>query len=107
MSAHAILEAVLLWAGVALELLACAGVAAARGPHARLHFSGVAVLGLLAIALAVLVRMSFSLVADKALLTAAIAVGIAPLVTVAIGRAASFTQHGDWRPDGRAKRGLR
>ena len=97
MSARALLEGVLLWAGVGLDLLACLGVAAARGPHARLHFTGLAVLGLLAIALAVLVRMSFSLVADKALFTAAIAVALAPVVSVAIGRAATFARAGDWR----------
>lgn len=99
MSARDWAEAVLLWLGVALELLACAGVAAARGPHARLHFTGLAALGLVAIALAVLVRMSFSLVGDKALLTAAVAVVVSPLVTVGLGRAASFAQRGDWRRD--------
>jgi multisubunit Na+/H+ antiporter MnhG subunit len=97
MSVRTIAEAVLLWSGVAIELLACVGVAAARGPHARLHFTGLAVLGLVAIALAVLVRMSFSLVADKALLTAAVAVAVAPPISVGLGRAARFAQRGDWR----------
>lgn len=97
MNARSVAEAALLWLGVGLELLACLGTAAARGPYARLHFAGVGVLGIVAIALAVLVRFSFSLVADKALLTAAIAVVLAPLLTVALGRAARFAERGDWR----------
>ena len=59
--------AVLLVAGVAIELLACAGVVLMRDPLDRLHYVGATTVGALCLAVAVLVRDSFSLIGNKAL----------------------------------------
>jgi multicomponent Na+:H+ antiporter subunit G len=79
---------VLLWLGVALELLCCLGVLAMGTVYARLHFTAPAGLGAVAIALAILVRQGFSLMGDKALLVGAVGLLAAPVVSHAIARAA-------------------
>jgi multicomponent Na+:H+ antiporter subunit G len=84
----AVASSVLLWLGVALELLCCLGVLAMGTVYARLHFTAPAGLGAIAIALAVLVREGFSLIGDKALLVAFVVVVAAPVVSHAIARAA-------------------
>jgi multicomponent Na+:H+ antiporter subunit G len=81
-------SSVLLWLGVALELLCCAGVVVMRGVYSRLHFTAPAGLGAIAIALAVLVRQGFSLIGDKALLVAFVVLLAAPVVSHATARAA-------------------
>ena len=55
------IAAVLLFAGVGLELAAALGVVAMRGVLQRVHYTSVAMLGSVPIAAAVVVRESFSL----------------------------------------------
>lgn len=88
---------VLLWLGVACELLGCLGVLVMRGTLDRLHYTAPCVLGALLIAIAIGVRDGLSLIFDKALLTAAFLMVTAPLLSHATGRAARVAQHGDWR----------
>jgi multisubunit Na+/H+ antiporter MnhG subunit len=74
------LATALLAAAVALQLLGCIGVLAMREPLARLHYVGVSALAALCLAGAVLVRESFSLIADKALLLAAFLLVTSPVL---------------------------
>jgi multisubunit Na+/H+ antiporter MnhG subunit len=84
----------LLVLGVAAELLACAGVLAARGTFNRLHYTGPTVLGGLAIGLAVLVEEGFSLIGDRGLEVAAVIAVTSPVIVQAIARAARVGERG-------------
>lgn len=96
MSARDILVDVLLILGVALALVCCLGVLAFRTVHDRLHYGSPSTLGAVLIAIAVVVKESFSLVGDKAILIAVFLVAVTPVVTHAIGRAARTAEEGDW-----------
>ena len=89
-----VVVALLLVVGVASQLLACAGVVAMRSVYDRLHYTAPTVLGVVAIAAAVLVREGFSLIADKGLLLAALMVVASPVIVQAMARAARISQHG-------------
>ncbi len=97
MSARHILADVFLWLGVVLILLACLGVVVLRSAYDRLHFSSPATLGVVAVAVSILIQESFSLIADKALLIAALVLLGSPLLTQATGRATRVRERGDWR----------
>ena len=71
----------LLIAGVAVELLACTGVVLMRDALDRLHYTGAGTVAALLIAAAVLVRDSFSLIGNKALLLAAFVLVTGPVLT--------------------------
>jgi monovalent cation/proton antiporter MnhG/PhaG subunit len=88
---------VLLWIGVGLELFSCLGLLVMRSVYDRLHLSSPAALGVVFIAAAVVVDKSFSMVGNKAILIAVLAVIGAPLITHALGRMARIVQRGDWR----------
>jgi multisubunit Na+/H+ antiporter MnhG subunit len=96
-------EHVLLFAGVAVLLLCCLGVAVMRGPYDRLHYTGPAGLGALLIAGAILVHEGFSIVADKALLLAAMLVFVSPLIVHVTARAARIRELGDLHPEREAR----
>ena len=98
MSARHIISDVFLWLGVAVILIACLGVLVLRDVYDRLHFSSPTSLGALCIAVAVLVKDSFSTVGDKAILVAVFLIVTAPIVTHATARAARIATSGDWRP---------
>ena len=68
MSWQAAVSIALLIAGAVLELIAVLGLCVMRNVYDRLHYVGVAGFGGFLIAVAVLVRESFSLIGDKALL---------------------------------------
>jgi multisubunit Na+/H+ antiporter MnhG subunit len=71
----------LLLAGAAVELLACAGVLLMRDALDRLHYTGAGTLAALLVVAAVLVRDSFSLIGDKAILLAALVLVMGPVLT--------------------------
>ena len=77
----------LLFTGVAVELLACAGVVLMRDALDRLHYTGAGTLAALLVAAAVLVRDSFSLIGDKAILLAAFVLVTTPVLTHYIAQA--------------------
>ena len=87
----------LLVTGVAIELVCCIGVLLMRGPYDRLHFTSPASLGAAAIAAAVVVRESFSLIGNKALLLAVFFLVTSPVLVHVTARAARMYEHGDWR----------
>jgi multisubunit Na+/H+ antiporter MnhG subunit len=88
---------VLLVAGTALDLFAVLGVAVMRDAFDRLHYVGLAGYGALLIAVAILVRESWSLIGDKALLTGALLVTIGPVLVHTTARSLRGREHGDWR----------
>lgn len=100
MSARHVISDVFLWLGVGVTLIACLGVLVLRDVYDRLHFSSPTALGGVFIAVAVLVKDSFSLVGDKAILIAAFLIVVSPIVTHATARAARIAASGDWRPGG-------
>ena len=71
----------LLVAGVGVELLACAGVLLVRDALDRLHYTGAGTLAALLVVAAVVVRESFSLIGNKAILLAAFVLVTAPVLT--------------------------
>lgn len=87
--------AVLLFAGVALELAAALGVVAMRGVLQRLHYTGLAMVGSIPIAAAVVVRESFSLASIGPLLLCAYLLVSAPVLAHITARAAGFPQEED------------
>jgi multicomponent Na+:H+ antiporter subunit G len=80
--------AVLLAAGVAIELLACAGVVLMRDPLDRLHYVGATTAAALCVAAAVVVRDSFSLIGNKALVLAAFLLVTGPVLSHVTARVA-------------------
>ena len=89
--------AVLLGAGVLVELASVLGVLLLRDAFDRLHFTAPAsTLGPLAIAAAVVVRESFSQAGIKAVLVAVVLLVTNPVLTHATARAARIRAHGAW-----------
>ena len=86
------IAAVLLFVGVGLELAAALGVAAMRGVLQRVHYTGLAMLGSVPIAAAVLVRESFSLAALGPLLLCAYLLVSSPVLTHITARAAGVPE---------------
>jgi multisubunit Na+/H+ antiporter MnhG subunit len=82
------LAGALLFAGVALELAAALGVLAMRGVLQRMHYTGLAMVGAIPIAAAVVVRESFSLASLGPLLLVAYLVVSAPALAHVTARAA-------------------
>jgi multisubunit Na+/H+ antiporter MnhG subunit len=87
---------VLLAAGVGLECFAVIGVAAMRDAFDRLHYVSLASYGALLIGLSVLVRESFSLIGDKALLTGLLLVLLSPVLGHVTARSFRTRLRGEW-----------
>lgn len=96
-----VVVAALLVLACALIVLSALGVALMRGVYDRLHYTGPATLAAALVAAAVVVRESFSLIGDKAILLAVLLLVSAPLLAHVTARAARIREHGDWalRPD--------
>jgi multisubunit Na+/H+ antiporter MnhG subunit len=88
---------VLLVAGGLLELIAVLGVCVMRNVYDRLHYVGLAGFGGFLIAVAVLVRESFSLIGDKALLVGVVLVLAGPVLVQSTTRSLLIRELGDWR----------
>jgi multisubunit Na+/H+ antiporter MnhG subunit len=89
--------AILLVAGLALMLLSCLGIVLMRSVFDRLHYTGPAALGGLLVAIAILVRESFSLIGDKSLAVGVFLVVSSSVLVHVTGRAARVRELGDWR----------
>jgi multisubunit Na+/H+ antiporter MnhG subunit len=90
-----VLAAALLFTGVALELAAALGVAAMRGVLQRMHYTGLAMVGSIPIAAAVVVRESFSLASLGPLLLVGYLLVSAPVLAHITARAAGLPDEGD------------
>jgi multisubunit Na+/H+ antiporter MnhG subunit len=98
MSARHVAASVLLIAGCSLQVLAVIGLAVMRDAYDRLHYLGLAGYGALLIGVAILVRESFSLIGDKALLTGVMLAVFGPVLGHATARSLRIRERGDWRP---------
>lgn len=89
---------VLLWAGVTLLLICSAGVLLMRSAYDRLHYSNAASWGVLLIAIAILVRESWSLIGNKALAIGVLLAVLSPTIAHATARAGRIRERGAWNP---------
>ena len=103
MNWQAMVAVVLLVAGGLLELIAVLGVCVMRDAYDRLHYVGMAGFGALLISVAVLVRESFSLIGDKALLVGVVLVLIGPVLVQTTARSLLIRELGDWRTRARER----
>jgi multisubunit Na+/H+ antiporter MnhG subunit len=84
----------LLAAGVGLLGLSVLGVAFMRGVYDRLHYTGLAAPGGAALCAAVVVRDSFSLIGNKAVVLGLFLLAASPVLVHATARAARIREHG-------------
>jgi multisubunit Na+/H+ antiporter MnhG subunit len=98
---RAVLAVILLIAGGLLELIAVLGICVMRNAYDRLHYVGLAGFGALLMTVAVLVRESFSLIGDKALLVGVILVLTGPVLAQTTARSLLVRELGDWRKKAR------
>jgi multisubunit Na+/H+ antiporter MnhG subunit len=94
---RAIVALALLIAGGLLELLAVVGMCVMRDVYDRLHYVGLAGFGALLIGGAIVVRESFSLIGDKALLVGVVVVLGGPVMVQTTARSFLIRDLGDWR----------
>ena len=97
MSWRAVVAVALLIAGGLLELVAVLGLCVMRDVYDRLHYVGLAGFGALLIAVAIVVRESFSLIGDKALLVGVVLVLTGPIMVQTTARSLLIRERGDWR----------
>jgi multisubunit Na+/H+ antiporter MnhG subunit len=97
LSASHLVATVLLALGVLLELFAVLGVVVMRDAFDRLHYVGLAGYGALLIAVAILVKESWSLIGDKALATGAVLLLVGPVLVHTTARSFRTRARGDWR----------
>jgi multisubunit Na+/H+ antiporter MnhG subunit len=97
MSWRAVVAVILLCAGGTLELLAVLGLCVMRSAYDRLHYVGLAGFGALLIAVSIVVRESFSLIGDKALLVGVILVITGPIMVQSTARSLLIRERGDYR----------
>jgi multisubunit Na+/H+ antiporter MnhG subunit len=103
MTWYQVIASILLIAGGLLELLAVLGICVMRDAYDRLHYPGLAGFGAFLICLAVLVRESFSLIGDKALLVGVILVLTGPVLVQTTVRSLLIRELGDWRAKARER----
>jgi multisubunit Na+/H+ antiporter MnhG subunit len=83
--------------GVGLGVVATLGLVVMRDWQDRVHYAGLSALGVVLVGVAVLVRESFSLIGDKALLTAVLMLLVSPVSNHVIMRSGRIRSLGDWR----------
>jgi monovalent cation/proton antiporter MnhG/PhaG subunit len=103
MSWRAIAAVVLLIVGGLTELVAVLGLCVMRDVYDRLHYVGLAGFGALLIGVAILVRESFSLIGDKALLVGVVVIVTGPVVVQTTARSLLIRELGDWRRKARER----
>lgn len=94
--AMTIVVAILLFVGVAIDLLCVLGMLVMENVFDRLHFMGPTLLGTLAIAIAIILEQGASQLAVKAALIWAILLLSGPVLTHATARAARVRQFDGW-----------
>ena len=97
MSWRAVAATILLAGGATLELLAVLGLCVMRSVYDRLHYVGLAGFGALLIAVSIVVRESFSLIGDKALLVGVVLVIAGPIMVQTTARSLLIRERGDYR----------
>jgi multisubunit Na+/H+ antiporter MnhG subunit len=100
---RAVIAVILLVAGGLLELIAVLGLCVMRDAYDRLHYVSVAGFGTLMIGVAIVVRESFSLIGDKALLVGVVLVVAGPVLVQSTARSLLIRELGDWRAKARER----
>jgi multisubunit Na+/H+ antiporter MnhG subunit len=95
-SAGHVISSILLVAGVGLEVLAVLGLVVMRAVLDRLHYVGLAGAGGLLVGVSILVRESFSLIGDKALLTGFVLFVLGGVLVHVTARSLQIRRHGTW-----------
>jgi multisubunit Na+/H+ antiporter MnhG subunit len=98
-----VVAVILLIAGGLLEVVAVVGLCVMRDAYDRLHYVGMAGFGALAIGVAVVVKESFSLIGDKALLVGVVLVLGGPVLVQTTVRSLLIRELGDWRARARER----
>jgi multisubunit Na+/H+ antiporter MnhG subunit len=96
-SVRDVVALVVLVAGCGLELIALLGVCVMRDALDRLHYVGLAGYGALLVAIAILVRKSFSVIADQSLLVGFLLAFSGSVVVHVTMRSLLIRATGDWR----------
>jgi multisubunit Na+/H+ antiporter MnhG subunit len=96
-SFRAVVALALLITGGLIELIAVLGLCVMRDVYDRLHYVGLAGFGGFLISVAVLVRESFSLIGDKALLVGVVLILAGPVMVQTTVRSLLIRELGDWR----------
>lgn len=96
MTLKGVVVAILLVLGVGLDLLAAVGMVAMRDTLDRLHYVGAAGFGVVAIAAAVLVEESFSVVGDQAIVVGLVSLVTTPVLVHVTARTERIRRHGRW-----------
>jgi multisubunit Na+/H+ antiporter MnhG subunit len=91
-----VVVAILLILGVGLDLLAAIGMVAMRDTLDRLHYVGAAGFGVVAIAAAILVEESFSVVGDEAIVVGLASLLSTPVLLHVTARTERIRRHGRW-----------
>jgi len=99
MTWRSVVAVVLLCAGGGLCVVATLGVVVMRDWQDRVHYVGLSSIGAALIGISILVRESFSLIGDKALLTAVILLFAGPVLVHTTLRSGRIHALGDWRRD--------
>jgi multisubunit Na+/H+ antiporter MnhG subunit len=94
---RAVVAVILLIAGGLLEVIAVLGMCVMRDVYDRLHYVGLAGFGALLISVAIVIRESFSLIGDKALLVGVVLVLAGPVLVQTTVRSLLIRELGDWR----------
>ena len=97
MSWRAVVAVVLLIGGGLLQAIAVLGLCGMRDAYDRLHYVSLAGFGALLVAAAIVVRESFSLIGDKALLVGVVLVVTGPVLAQTTVRSLLIRELGDWR----------
>ncbi len=97
MNWRSVVAVILLISGGLLEVLAVLGLCVMRDVYDRLHYLGLVGFGGLLIGGSVVVRESFSLIGDKALLVGVILIVSGPVVAQTTARSLLIRELGDWR----------
>ena len=96
MTAGHIISAVLLVAGITLEVLAVLGLVVMRAVLDRLHYVGLAGAGGFLVGVSIVVRESFSLIGDKALLTGFVLFVLGGVLIHVTARSLLIRRSGRW-----------
>lgn len=97
MTWRSVVAFILLCAGGGLSVIATLGVTVMRDWQDRAHYAGLASFGVFLISLSVLVRESFSVIGDKALITGVVLLVAGPVMVHTTLRSGRIRTLGDWR----------
>lgn len=96
MTWRSVASVILLCAGTGLGVVATLGVVVMRDWQDRVHYAGLSTYAVVLVALSILVRESFSLIGDKALLTAVVMLIAGPVMGHVTMRSGRIRTLGDW-----------